>query len=243
MAVRRNRTIAALFFLSLVLLLPASPAHAQRRPRRPHKTGAAQVLRGSPAALARENAVADRWRLSRIRDRAELRRFIDRGLLVPIRPTPAYALDETLGEADPDHRELYAHARPWVRAFLDDLLVEGHRLHGDRFVITSMVRTVDYQRRLRREYAAAAGATGPRSRMSSHLTGSTLDIKIMGLSSAAAAWLRVRLVELERLGAVQATEEGSSSVCFHVMVFPDYERRARCRTRTDTRPYPEACHH
>lgn len=170
--------------------------------------------------------MADSHRLSRIRDVGELRRFIDAGLLVPIPPTDAYDLDATLGEADPDHAALYAHARPWVKSFLDETLGEGHRLHGDRFTLTSLVRTVAYQRELRRRYAAAAGAVGARSRMSSHLTGSTVDIKIMGLSPDAESWLRRRLAGLERLGAVQATEERGSSVCFHVMVSPDYERLA-----------------
>src|SRR5512142_3147468 len=202
----------------VVSFIPTSFARAQGR-------GPA-TLRGSPAALAGENAMADRHRLSRIRDVDELRRFIDAGLLVPVAATDAYDLDGTLGEADPDHAALYAHARPWVRTFLDETLGEGHRLHGDRFTLTSLVRTVAYQRLLRRRYAAAAGAVGARSRMSSHLTGSTVDIKIMGLSSEAESWLRGRLVELERLGAVRATEERGSSVCFHVMVSPDYERLA-----------------
>lgn len=211
------RMSASLLMLGLAFFSPSS-ARADAR--------GSPTLRGSPAALAGENAMADRHRLSRIRDVGELRRFIDAGLLVPIAATDAYELDATLGEADPDHAALYAHARPWVREFLDETLGEGHRLHGDRFMLTSLVRTVAYQRLLRRRYAAAAGASGARSRMSSHLTGSTVDIRIMGLSPEAESWLRGRLVALERLGAVRATEERGSSVCFHVMVSPDYARLA-----------------
>ncbi|MEY4744217.1 MAG: hypothetical protein RL272_162 [Candidatus Parcubacteria bacterium] len=211
--------------IAAAILLLGSPFIHPSLARAGGRRGGPQ-LRGSPSALARENAIADRYGLSRIADVAELRRFIDAGLLVPIEATDAYVLDETLGEEDHDRSSLYAHARPWVKSFLDETLGEGHRLHGDRFVLTSLVRTVTYQRLLRRDYAAAAGASGVRTRMSSHLTGSTVDIRIIGLSPESESWLRRRLIELERRGAVQATEERGSSVCFHVMVSPDYQRLA-----------------
>jgi hypothetical protein len=214
---------ATLLALGLTFLLHAAPAEAQRRPSYP-------TLRGSRAALARENAWADRHDLTRIRDLAELRRFIAAGLLVPVASSDAYVIDATLGEEDPDDAALYAHARPWTLAFLDDLLVEGHRLHGDRYEITSLVRTQAYQRTLRRHNAAAASGRTRRER-SSHLTGATVDIRTEGLSADGHRWLRERLVELERLGAVLATEERYNG-CFHIMVSPDYERRARRRART-----------
>ena len=209
---------ATLLLLGAVCLA-AAPASAQGRRSRD-----AAILRGSRSALAGENHLADRHDLTRIRDQAELRRFIDAGLLVPVASTDAYELDPTLGEMDPDHAALYAHARPWVRAFLDDVLAEGHRLHGDRYKVTSLVRTVAYQRALRRHNAAAAtGRT--RDERSSHLTGSTVDIRSTELSAADLAWLRGRLAALERAGALRATEERYNG-CFHIMVAPDYERRA-----------------
>lgn len=212
--------LAALLLMGFSLLL-AAPADAQGRRR---ASADAITLRGSRAALARENAVADRHDLTRIRDLAQLRRFIDAGLLVPIGSTAAYEIDAELGEDDPANAALYAHARPWTRTFLDEVLAEGHRLHGDRFLITSLTRTQAYQRQLRRHNRAAASGRTPAER-SSHLTGATVDIRSTNLSPEGLAWLRRRLAELERRGAIQATEERYNG-CFHVMVFPDYERRA-----------------
>ena len=225
---------ATLLLLGLTLLLHSAPAEAQRRSRYP-------TLRGSRAALAWENAMADRHDLSRILDVDELRRFIAAGLLVPVVSGDAYLIDPTLGEEDPANAALYAHARPSTLCFLDDLLIEGYRLHGDQYLITSLVRTQAYQRTLRRHNPAAArGRT--RSERSSHLTGATVDIRTEGLSADGLRWLRDRLVELERLGAIQATEERYNG-CFHIMAYPDYERRARRRTRTDAHAHPETCHH
>lgn len=216
-----QRSKAATLLLLGLAFLHAPPAAAQGRRSR---AADAAVLRGSRSALAGENALADRHDLTRIRDLDELRRFIDAGLLVPVASTDAYELDPTLGEMDPDHAALYAHARPWVRAFLDDVLAEGHRLHGDRYKVTSLVRTQAYQRVLRRHNAAAAtGAT--RWERSSHLTGSTVDIRSTELSADDLAWLRGRLAALERVGAVRATEERYNG-CFHIMVAPDFARRA-----------------
>lgn len=214
------RRYAALLLMGFALL-HAAPADARGRKQ---ASADARILRGSRSALARENAVADRHDLTRIRDLAELRRFIDRGLLVPVRPTDAYDLDPELGEDDPDNAALYAHARPWTRAFLDDVLAEGHRLHGDRFLITSLTRTQAYQRQLRRHNPTAATGRTPAER-SSHLTGATVDIRSTTLSPEGLAWFRRRLAALERRGALQATEERGNG-CFHIMIFPDYERRA-----------------
>ncbi|HTM67701.1 MAG TPA: DUF5715 family protein [Candidatus Binatia bacterium] len=215
------RKTAPLLILGLSFL-SAAPAGAQ--PRHHREPAYASILRGSRGALAGENAVGDRYGLTRIRDVDELRRFIAAGLLVPVASTDAYELDPTLGEEDPDNAALYAHARPWTRAFLDDVLAEGHRLHGDRYKITSLVRTQAYQRTLRRHNAAAAtGRT--RDERSSHLTGSTVDIRSTELSPAGIEWLRTRLAALERAGAIRATEERYNG-CFHIMVTPDFERLA-----------------
>lgn len=214
------RRYAALLLMGFALLHSAPADAGGRKQAAPD----ARILRGSRSALARENAVADRHGLTRIRDLAELRRFIDRGLLVPVRPTDAYDIDPELGENDPGNAALYAHARPWTKAFLDEVLAEGHRLHGDRFLITSLTRTQAYQRVLRRHNATAASGRTPAER-SSHLTGATVDIRSTTLSLEGLRWFRRRLAELERRGAIQATEERHNG-CFHIMVFPDYERRA-----------------
>ena len=179
------------------------------------------VLAGSPAALATENRVADQHDLTRLSDVTQLRRFIGAGLLVKIASTQWYFIDETLGEIDSANVALYAHARPWVKVFLDDLATDSARPQGLRLKITSLVRTVEYQQRLRKRYPAATSATEP-GRRSSHLTGSTVDISTKDMSEEGKAWLRKQLASFERRGLMQATEEKGTSLCFHVMVFPEY---------------------
>lgn len=204
----------------MFVLLVASPADARGRRRRASLSDA-QVLAGSPAALATENRVADEHSLPRYADAAELRAAVAAGKLVRVADAPAYYLDETLGEADAPNAALYAHARPWVKTFLDDLAADPARPKGLRMKVTSLVRTVEYQQRLRKKYATATSATKP-GRRSSHLTGSTVDISTKDMSDEGKAWLRHKLAGLERRGLVQATEEKWGSMCFHVMVFPEY---------------------
>ncbi len=180
-----------------------------------------EVLAGSPAALATENRVADQRDLTRLSDASQLRRFIAAGLLVKITSATGYFIDETLGEADVGNIALYSYARPWVKTFLDDLAADPSRPAGLKMKITSLVRTVVYQEQLRKKYPAATSATEP-GRRSSHLTGSTVDISTKDMSEEGKAWLRKKLAALERRGLMQATEEKSTSLCFHVMVFPEY---------------------
>ncbi len=180
-----------------------------------------EVLAGSPAALATENRVADEHDLTRLRDAVELRRFIGVGLLMKIVDTDGYFIDATLGEIDSANAALYAYARPWVKTFLDDFAIDPARPKGFRYKITSLVRTVEYQEKLRKRYPAATSATVP-GRRSSHLTGSTVDISTKEMPDAEKARLRKKLAALERRGLIQATEEQWTSLCFHVMVFPEY---------------------
>lgn len=190
----------------------------------PETMAAGGPLSGSRGSQAKQNKVANRHDLTRLKDLKQLRHFIKHGLLVAVGDTDAYAIDRSLGEMDPDHAELYAHARPWVKKFLDDVLSEGHRATGTRFTITSLVRTKAYQRKLRRHNrAAASGATW--WKQSSHLTGSTVDISYLGLDAEAERWLEKRLRALEKRGLIEATKEYGQA-CFHVMVFPEYGKAA-----------------
>ncbi len=204
---------SALAVLLFFALLPGT-SEAGRRPawdRLPSHGGRQN-------SVERQYGIARAYRLGRIRDRAELRRWIADGRLVTLPDAPAYYLDpESVGAEDADNAELYRYGRPWVRDFLDEVLAEGFALHGERFKITSVVRSVEYQARLRRGNRAAAAAWA-----SSHVTGSTVDISLEGLSDGAKRWLRERLWKLDRRRAVDAIEEPG---CLHVMVFPDYVRK------------------
>ena len=171
-------------------------------------------------AQKRQNAAADRHDLTRLEDRSELQGFIDKGLLVEIVSTDAYVIDETLGEMDPDHRRLYRYARPWTKAFLDREVGDAHDRFGTRYVITSLVRTREYQKKLCRSNGnAICGGTG--WKQSSHLTGATVDISRVGMSRKEEAWWRRRLNALQDAGKIVYVPE-RRQYCFHIMVDPSY---------------------
>jgi hypothetical protein len=214
-----TRSLALLTLAAVTL--SSFDADAARRRRRPAKKPVIpSVLRGSEDSLARENRMADAAGLPRLKDRTELETAIADGTLVPIEDTDAFVIDGELGEEDPDHAELYAYARPTTKVFLDDLLGEAHRRFGHRFAVTSLVRTDEYQSVLRASNRSAASGKTLDER-STHLTGATVDITLVGVPWKPKQWLRKRLIELEKRGLIQATEE-RRQYCFHVLVLPAY---------------------
>lgn len=183
------------------------------------EAAAGRLPYGSPGMQERQNAAADRFGLSRVKDLGMLRRFIEAGRLVKIENTSSYAL-ETVGSHDHAHAELYAHARPWVKSFLDRELGAGAAKYGMRFKVTSLVRTRAYQRSLCRHGGSGAICGSSWWKQSSHLTGSTVDITKKDLNQKARTWLESRIVELAKRSKVIAIQEGD---CYHVMVLPSYD--------------------
>jgi hypothetical protein len=215
------RAPAHAFFLILVIAASDADARPNKKKRPPAPASDAAVLLGSPAALAEENRIADEFGLARFKDLAELRAHVADGRLVPIADDGPVTVDGQLGEHDPDNAKLYAHARPWVKQFLRDLAADSAMPAGAKFRVTSLSRTEEYQKKLRRKSAVAASGATPAKR-SSHLTGSTVDISTKDMPPAVQAWLRKRLADMERRGLLQATEEKWGALCFHIMVRPDY---------------------
>ena len=209
----------ALVALSM-LFTTAAEARSRRR-------NATDPLAGSKASLRRQNEAADRFGLSRLRDAAELERFIAASLLVPVQDNAAYAIDETLGEYDRDRRELYTHARSWVPGFLDDVFGRVSRATGERFRVTALIRTMEYQRRLRRWNPN--GAKGRNHyELSSHLTGATVDVSWKDVALSTIFQIETRLRALERAGLIEATRERHNA-CWHIMVFPTYAKQRPAR--------------
>lgn len=183
-------------------------------------------LRGSSDSQMRQNKEADRLGLERYRDRPALEKAVRSGRLIVITPTPAYELDSGIGSADHGHETLYAHAKPWVKTFLDRELGPVHAATGIRFRVTSLVRTETYQRALIAGGESNATHGKSRWKRSSHLTGSTIDISWLGLDRKVVAKLSKRLLDLERRNLIEATMEHHNQ-CFHIMVFPSYSKPAR----------------
>ncbi len=212
------------YVLALIVTLTsfAADADAGRRKRRKGSSVPAE-LRGGEAAQKRHNRAANAENLTRLDDRDDLKRFIAQGHLVPITDTTSYYLD-AIGGHDPGHEDLYRHARPWTKRFLDAELKAGHDAFGHRFKVTSLVRTDVYQGRICRSRNRAAICGGSWWEQSLHLTGATVDISKEGMSAKTLAWMRKRLVRLQKQGLVAAIEERGA---FHVFVRKAYGAPAK----------------
>lgn len=172
----------------------------------------AASLKGSKASKERQNQEADREGLARVRNNKDLIRLERSGLLVALPEDGAVRVDERLA---PERRW----CRPWTALFLRNIGRAYFAEFHQPIKVDSAVRTVAYQRRLRRWNANAASAYG--KRRSSHLTGATVDIATKNMSRAELAWMRRWLLFLESRGYIEAVQEHWQP-CFHIMVFDTY---------------------
>jgi Family of unknown function (DUF5715) len=181
------------------------------------------ALRGSRDSLIRQNERSEADALERIEDDADLADRIARGVLVHVPESPALAVNPSLPE---DRR----YCRPWTASFLTDLA----RAHDVQFhkplMVSSAVRTVEYQRHLMRRNHNAAAAEG--DIVSPHLTGATIDIAKSGLSRRELAWMRDRLLSLQNKSLIDVEEEFRQA-CFHITVYKEYvpEQPSRAPTK------------
>jgi hypothetical protein len=163
-------------------------------------------------SLVRQNQKTEADGLERIEDDNDLHDRIARKLLVPVPVSGALTINSTLPQ---DRR----YCRPWTAGFLTDLA----RAHSDKFhssvEVSSAVRTVEYQKRLRRTNGNAAAAEGDIA--SPHLTGATIDIAKTGLSRQEISWMRTWLLPLQERGLIDVEEEFRQA-CFHITVYKSY---------------------
>jgi hypothetical protein len=199
-----------------VLALPAA-----ERLRSGRLAAFAVPIPASQGHRARENIRVANDRLSRLRTRAALDRFVLAGLLLPV-PESARGF-RVVGV--PAWRRV---ARPWTRLFVFQLGTALHGLFGGRLRVTDLTRTAAVQAALAEWNGNAAPARGPLA--SAHLTGAAVDLSKVEHSDPEIAWLRVVLRRLSTRGVVSAIEEFAQPH-FHVTVFRDYARyAARLRT-------------
>jgi hypothetical protein len=174
--------------------------------------GSRSVLAATSASQSIQNARADAYHLSRMRNIAMIRRFHAAGLLVSVPWRTRFYYLHQIPAA-------YRYLRPWAKTFLDRLSREFYAACHQRLRVTSLVRTVALQRRLLRRNSNAADAMG--AYRSSHLTGATLDISKHFMSPQGRIWMRRVLDRLAEEGYLYAVEEFEQP-CFHVMVYPNY---------------------
>lgn len=190
--------IVALIFLSA--LWATSESHAAS-------------LWGGKAAMAEENAAADRDNLSRIQNNAELQKMKDKAYLMPLPQNDTITIDPRLPEQ-------LRWCRYWTREFLLDVGEAFYKKFKHPLQINSAVRTADHQLNLSRAgNHNAAPSSGPLT--STHLTGATIDIGKLPMSEDEIEWMRKELLQLEDRGLIDATEEYNQMV-FHIMVHKSY---------------------
>jgi len=169
-------------------------------------------LRGSRESLIRQNERSENEGLERIEDDQDLNNRIASKALVLVPTSSALAINANL----PLNRR---YCRPWTAAFLRDL-AQGHAAKfSSPLMVTSAVRTVEYQKQLRGVNANAAAAEGDIA--SPHLTGGSIDIGKQRMRGQEIAWLRTWLLALQQAGKIDVEEEFKQA-CFHITVYKTY---------------------
>ena len=176
----RHRSLAPL--LAAGLLLGGAPATS------------AQSLRGSSASLDRQVAQARRHDFTHLTGPAQLRRFVDAGLLVHLAGNRDYTLVDVS----------FPFARPEVRLFIERLSSQYRRACNERLVVTSLTRPLSHQPR-------------NASDRSVHPTGMAIDLRLP--AGRCRGWLEEVLLSLEARGVLEATRERRPPH-YHVAVYP-----------------------
>ena len=180
LASRRRRSVALL--LTVGLLLAGAPG------------ASAQSLRGSSASLDRQVAQARQHDFTHLTGPAQLRRFVDAGLLVHLAGNRDYTLVDVS----------FPFARPEVRLFVERLSSQYRRACNERLVVTSLTRPLSHQPR-------------NASDRSVHPTGMAIDLRRP--AGRCRGWLEGVLLSLEARGVLEATRERRPPH-YHVAVYP-----------------------
>lgn len=177
------------------------------------------TLRGTHDSLVRQNQRSEEENLVRIENDADLQDRIARGSLVRVPESASLAVNPEL----PDNRR---YCRPWTADFLTDLARSHRAQFHTPLMVSSAVRTVDYQMRLMRTNGNAADAEG--DIVSPHLTGATIDIAKSGLSRRELQWMRSELLAYQNAGVIDVEEEFHQR-CFHITVYKNYGSGSQTR--------------
>jgi len=170
------------------------------------------VFRGTHDALIRENAVLDELQLPRIENEEQLVQLEQSEELVPLRSSNYLTVATNLTETR-------RYCRPWTRDFVEDFSQDFYNEFHRPITVTSAVRTVQQQHKLRRHNRNAAPELGDTA--STHLTGVTIDILRRGLTRKQMQWVNAYFMPLNDQGLIAPVEERRQPV-FHIMVFNQY---------------------
>ena len=165
----------------------------------PGRTALASELAGSPSSMVHQHAVAVEEDYTFLRTPADVRRFVDAGRLVPVKPTSDYTLSGVS----------YPYTRPEVLSFIEHFAASYRAATGSRLVVTSLTRPLAKQ-------PANAHA------LSVHPAGMAVDLRVPA-SSENREFLERALLSMEQAGLLDVTREHHPSH-FHIAVFaPKFE--------------------
>jgi len=155
----------------------------------------AQSLRGGTSSMDRQNRAARQHDFTFIDTPQRVNYFASKGWLVRIRPNRDFTL----------HAVSYPYARPEVQLFLTRLGAQYRSACGEQLVATSLTRPANRQPR-------------NASDRSVHPTGMAMDLRY-SRSRNCRQWLEGVLLDLERVGVLEATRERYPAH-YHVALFP-----------------------
>ncbi|MDP9268748.1 MAG: DUF5715 family protein [Acidobacteriota bacterium] len=168
-------------------------------------------VKGSRESLLRQNERTDE--LERIQDDDQLTELTQSGALIEL---PSGRTVGVAGNLPEDRR----YCRPWTRTFVEDFARDFYDQFHQPITVTSAVRTVAVQKKLRRRNRNAADIDGELA--SPHLTGASIDVGKRGMSKAQLKWCREYLLEQQNRGSIDVAEEFRQRV-FHITVYKDYD--------------------
>jgi hypothetical protein len=167
-------------------------------------------VKGSRESLMRQNEKTDG--LERIQDDEQLSELVGNGALVDLPSERSVDVASNL----PENRR---YCRAWTRTFVEDFAHDYYEQFHQPLTVTSAVRTVEVQKKLRRHNHNAADIDGDLA--SPHLTGATIDIAKRGMTKKQLEWCRNYLLDKQNAGNVDVEEEFRQRV-FHITVYKDY---------------------
>src|SRR5436305_9146706 len=173
----------------------------------------ASPVHGTRESLLHQNQMIDEEQLERIQNDDELHQLILAESLVRLPEDHKVDVAQNLPE---DRR----YCRPWTRDFVVDFAQERWYHFHKPTVVTSAVRTVEFQHKLIRYNHNAAAEAGETA--SPHLSGATIDIAKRGMTRKEINWARDYLLTLQNQGYLDVEEEFRQSV-FHISVSRRYD--------------------
>ncbi len=160
-----------------------------------------QSLRGSSKAMREQHAQARAHDFTFLTNSSHVGRFVDLGLLVPLRGNRDYTVNAGVS---------FKYARPAVRVFVERLAAQYRRACGEPLVVTSLTRPKSRQPR-------------NASDLSVHPTGMAVDLR-RSTSPACRSWLERVLLDLEKASVLEATRERYPPH-YHIALYPNqYDR-------------------